>query len=119
MLRCSGLTKNYGAEPVLLDVSFVLSGGERAGLVGPNGAGKSTLLRLIAGELHPDAGSIWYDPASAVAYLPQYPLDELHLTVRHALLRGAGRTGELQRRLSELEGAMSAADAGTLDGLLA
>jgi len=91
---------------VLQNVSFVLSKGERVGLVGANGSGKSTLLKLMAGEIQPDAGTIWIDPAEQVAYLPQYPLDELELSVHDALLRGSG-LGELQRRLAELERVMA------------
>ncbi|MBV9282764.1 MAG: ABC-F family ATP-binding cassette domain-containing protein [Chloroflexi bacterium] len=119
MLKVSAVSKSYGADPVLRGVSFVLSPGERAGLVGPNGSGKSTLLRLLAGELRPDAGSVWQDPADRVAYLPQYPLDELHLTVRESLLRGAGRVGELERCLGELEQLLPRAEGAELDRLLA
>src|SRR5579859_2503820 len=103
MLRISNVSKWYGPDPVLLDVSFVLSSRERLGLVGPNGSGKSTLLRIASGELSPDAGSVWVDPGSSVGYLPQYPLDELDLPFHDALIRGAGRVGEAQRRLASLE----------------
>lgn len=118
MLRVSALGISYGADPVLRDVSFVLNTGERAGLVGPNGSGKSTLLRVIAGELRPDRGSVWIDPADRVAYLPQYPQDELQLSIRESLLRGGG-VGELQRRLAEMERAMPSAQGDALDALLA
>ncbi len=118
MLRVSALGISYGADPVLQDVSCVLNTGERAGLVGPNGSGKSTLLRVIAGELRPDRGSVWIDPADRVAYLPQYPQDELQLSIRESLLRGGG-VGELQRRLAEMERAMPSAQGDALDALLA
>lgn len=119
MLRVSALSKSYGADPVLRDVSFTLGPGERAGLVGANGTGKSTLMKLIAGTIEPDAGSVWIDPADRVAYLPQYPADELHVSVREALLCGAGEAGGLERRLTELERAMQDAPAEGLDELLA
>jgi ATPase subunit of ABC transporter with duplicated ATPase domains len=118
MLKVSSLSKSYGGDPVLVDVSFVLNDGERIGLIGPNGSGKSTLLRVLAGELQPDAGSVWLDPASSVAYLPQYPLDQLGMTAREALVRGAGRVGELHRRVAELEHAMSAARGEALSELM-
>lgn len=119
VLRVSALGKAYGADPVLRDVSFVLSPGEKLGLVGPNGSGKSTLLRLIAGDLRPDEGSVWMDPADRVAYLPQYPLDDLSVSVREALLLGAGRVGELQKRIGEFERAMPHAAGKDLDDLMA
>ncbi len=112
MLHVSSVSKSYGADPVLSDISFVLSSGERVGLVGPNGSGKSTLLRILAGEIRPDTGSVWLDPHHSIAYLPQYPLDELHLSVQEALLRGAGKIGELQDRMSILEGRLSSATPG-------
>ncbi|HRU94846.1 MAG TPA: ATP-binding cassette domain-containing protein, partial [Anaerolineae bacterium] len=44
MLKVSNVTKYYGNELILKDVSFVLNPGERVGLIGPNGCGKTTLL---------------------------------------------------------------------------
>ncbi|HEY3463316.1 MAG TPA: ATP-binding cassette domain-containing protein [Gaiellaceae bacterium] len=71
-LVAAGVTKSYGAEVVLEDVSLVVPPRARIGLVGPNGAGKSTLLRLLAGLEDPDAGRIRRTPpALAVGYLAQ------------------------------------------------
>jgi ATPase subunit of ABC transporter with duplicated ATPase domains len=112
------VSKAFGAEPVLANVSFVLSRGERVGLVGPNGSGKSTLLRILSGELALDEGSVWVDPSDRVGYLPQYPRDELHLTVREALLRD-NPAARLQARMAGLKASMSEAREGRLDRLLA
>ena len=117
VLRVSSLSKSYGADPVLVDVSFVLSRGERVGLVGPNGSGKSTLLRILAGDLRPDTGSVWVDPSDRIAYLPQYPMNELQLSVREALLRDS-RTARLQERMAQIEGAMPDAQGEQLEALL-
>jgi len=71
-LVAAGITKSYGAEVVLEDVSLVVPPRARIGLVGPNGAGKSTLLRLLAGLEEPDAGRIRRTPPTlAVGYLAQ------------------------------------------------
>ncbi len=53
-----GVSKAYGDQPVLRDLSLRVQRGDRLALVGPNGAGKTTLLRLILGEEAPDSGSI-------------------------------------------------------------
>jgi ATP-binding cassette subfamily F protein 3 len=118
MLRVSAVSKSYGAAVVLRDISFTLGPGERAGLVGANGSGKTTLLRLIGGEIEPDTGSVWLDPADSVEYLPQYPEADLQLSVREVLVRAAGRAGVLERRITELEDAMPAASSSALEPLL-
>jgi ATPase subunit of ABC transporter with duplicated ATPase domains len=71
-LVAAGVTKSYGAEVVLEDVSLVVPPRARIGLVGPNGAGKSTLLRLLAGVEELDAGRVRRAPPElAVGYLAQ------------------------------------------------
>lgn len=118
MLRVSSLSKAFGGDPVLEGISFVLNPGERVGLVGPNGAGKSTLLQVIAGNLASDSGSVWADPVDSVAYLPQYPLDELHLTARESLLLGLGDAAGLEREIAQLESRMASAPGEELERLL-
>ncbi len=54
-----GLSKWFGAEQVLDDVSFSIGEGESLVLLGPSGSGKSTTLRLIAGLETPDSGEIF------------------------------------------------------------
>ena len=45
-------------RPLLRDISFSVSDGDRVALIGPNGAGKSTLLRMVIGDLVPDSGAV-------------------------------------------------------------
>jgi putative spermidine/putrescine transport system ATP-binding protein len=52
------LTKQYGQEVVLNDVSFSVAEGESLVLLGPSGSGKSTTLRIIAGLENPDSGEV-------------------------------------------------------------
>lgn len=60
-LQVDGLTKSYGEKKALDNFSMHISEGEIVGLVGRNGAGKTTLLNCIAGNIFPDAGSIFFD----------------------------------------------------------
>ena len=57
-MQVAALTKRYGDEVALAEVSFDIQAGEVLGLIGPNGAGKTTLLETIAGVLPADGGSI-------------------------------------------------------------
>ncbi len=52
------ITKLYGQQKALNDVSFNISSGEIVGFLGPNGAGKSTLMKIICCYLPPSEGNI-------------------------------------------------------------
>ena len=88
MLNIHKLSKSFGAETILAEVSFVINPGDRVGLVGPNGSGKSTLLQIAAGVLAPDSGSVSTPPDLAIGYLAQgMPLEEAR-SVREVILDG-------------------------------
>jgi ABC-type multidrug transport system ATPase subunit len=58
LMEVAGLSKEYGEQRALADISFAINGGEVLGLIGPNGAGKTTLLEAIAGLVPADDGRI-------------------------------------------------------------
>jgi branched-chain amino acid transport system ATP-binding protein len=59
-LEVRGVSKQYGKQSVLRDISFSLAEGEVLGIIGPNGAGKSTLFNIIAGWTPPARGEIFW-----------------------------------------------------------
>jgi NitT/TauT family transport system ATP-binding protein len=66
LLRVEGVSKSYGAEPVLRDVNLEIKNivrpgmtqGQVVGLLGPSGMGKTTLFRILAGLEEPDEGRV-------------------------------------------------------------
>ncbi|MGB5665727.1 MAG: ATP-binding cassette domain-containing protein, partial [Maribacter sp.] len=52
------LTKSYGKQVALKDVSFTIKKGEIVGFLGPNGAGKSTLMKVLTTYLKADEGVV-------------------------------------------------------------
>ena len=58
-LQIRGLSKRFGTETVLSDVSLDIEEGKILAILGPSGCGKSTTLRIIAGLLQQDKGEIW------------------------------------------------------------
>ena len=69
-LEMKGIYKSFGANDVLRDVSFTLSGGEICALLGENGAGKSTLMNILGGVHHADQGQIFLDGTPVVFQTP-------------------------------------------------
>lgn len=59
-LEVRSLSRSFGDQAVLSDVSFEVTAGEIVSLVGPSGSGKSTLLSILTGALAPDAGEVRY-----------------------------------------------------------
>jgi len=57
-ISVSSLTKIYGTQRAVDNISFSLKKGEIVGFLGPNGAGKSTTMKMITGYLPPSGGSI-------------------------------------------------------------
>lgn len=60
-LSVKGVSKAYGAQLALDDISLQINAGEFVALLGPNGAGKSTLFQLLCGLFLADSGSIHID----------------------------------------------------------
>ncbi len=57
-ITVSNVTKSYGHQKALDDVSFTIPAGEIVGFIGPNGAGKSTMMKIITGFFSADSGSV-------------------------------------------------------------
>jgi ATP-binding cassette, subfamily F, member 3 len=71
VLSATNLSKVYGTDVILKDVSFHVNEGDRIGIIGANGAGKTTLLKLLSGELTSDSGGIFVSQNTTIGVLKQ------------------------------------------------
>jgi ABC-2 type transport system ATP-binding protein len=95
MIEVQGLTKSYGKNRGISDISFTVAEGEIVGFLGPNGAGKSTTMNILTGYLPVGAGSVRVagidvlsNPLAAkkhMGYLPEQPPLYLGMTVKEYL----------------------------------
>lgn len=71
MLSCNNVTKSFGVETILEDISFSISEGDKVGIVGVNGTGKTTLFKIITGIYGYDSGEIYTSKDCRMGYLEQ------------------------------------------------
>ena len=72
VLAVAGVTKRFGPNAVLKNVSLALDAGEVRAICGENGAGKSTLVKLITGLYSPDEGAVCVDGQPVAVTGPQH-----------------------------------------------
>ncbi|MCG3133340.1 MAG: putative ABC transporter ATP-binding protein YheS [Planctomycetes bacterium] len=89
----TGLTKEYGGNPVLEDASVSLHEGAKVGVIGRNGAGKSTFVRLILGQEEAERGKIVVADGLRVGYLEQHDPYRMDETAHEFLVRHSGAEG--------------------------
>ena len=94
------ISKKYGTQLAVNNISFDVHTGEVVGFIGPNGAGKSTTMRMITGTLSPDTGSVHINGLSTlehqreirgmIGYLPEHNPLYLDMYIREYLHYVAG-----------------------------
>jgi ABC transport system ATP-binding/permease protein len=94
LVALESISHAYGHLPLLDKATLQVDPGERIAIIGRNGAGKSTLLQIIAGDLPPDAGTVWHQPGVRVTRLVQdVPLSSRR-TVSEVVGEGLGPLDE-------------------------
>ena len=99
-ISITNLSKNYGSQKAVNNISFNVQKGEIVGFLGPNGAGKSTTMKMITGYLDADAGNIQVcgidvsknniESKKKIGYLPEANPLYFEMYVREYLLFTAG-----------------------------
>ncbi|KPJ85328.1 hypothetical protein AMJ57_03545 [Parcubacteria bacterium SG8_24] len=110
VLELRSVTKRFGENPAVKDLSLIVHPGETYGLIGPNGSGKTTTIKMIAGLYRPTSGRILvqgYDleespvrVKSYLGYIPDDPAAYDRLTGRE-FLEFVGEVFGMDRKLRD------------------
>ncbi len=113
-LLINKITKLFGKQKALDQVSFSVSKGELLGFLGPNGAGKSTLMKIVTGYLPATSGEVWFDDQKMttdntgirqhIGYLPEHNPLYTDLYVKESLEITAGfyKLEKRKQRVNEM-----------------
>ena len=118
ILSCSHISKAFGTDVILNDISFHIEDYEKAAIVGINGAGKSTLLKIIVGELLADEGDAVLAKGKTLGYLAQHQDLTSHRTIYEELLEVKRPVICLEEQIRTLEIDMKHADGTELEQML-
>lgn len=81
IITLNGISKYFGSNQILKDVSGIVKSDSRIGIIGANGTGKTTLLNILTGVYPADNGKIYINPSVKLGYLTQNSLIESDKTV--------------------------------------
>lgn len=103
ILSCRHLTKSFGIDEILRDVTFNINEGEKVGLIGPNGEGKSTLFKILTKQLDYDSGELFLDKNKTLGYLSQNLSLDSENTIYDEMLSVFSSLTELEDKIKTLE----------------
>ena len=110
ILQLNGITKYYGAEPILSNIKLEVQSKDRIALVGRNGAGKSTLLKIIAEQLSYDSGEIIKPKGVSIDYMGQDTVLESTLSIWEEMMTVFAPLKKMEKELRTLETKMGDPD---------
>ncbi|MFR4352230.1 MAG: ABC-F family ATP-binding cassette domain-containing protein [Roseburia sp.] len=107
ILACQNISKSFGTDEILKDVSFHIEANEKAAIVGINGAGKSTLLKIIMQKETADSGEVVLARDAAIGYLAQHQDISGDRTIHEEVLESRREILAMEAKLREMEAQMN------------
>ncbi len=107
VLSCKNISKYFGIDMILKDVTFNVNEGEKIGLIGANGAGKSTLFKILTNQMEYDEGELYIDKSKELGYLSQNLSLDSNNTIYTEVLTVFDSLMEMEARLKTLEEKMN------------
>ena len=110
ILSCSSLTKLYGDQEVLKNITFNIEAKDKLAVIGENGAGKSTLLKILQNEESYDSGTLSIAGDVTIGYLSQDHNFDLSLSIYETLESPYKNLKNIEKRMRYLETQMTHSD---------
>lgn len=118
ILACQSISKSYGINTILNNVSFHIENKEKIAIVGINGSGKTTLLKIIMGEETPDSGQIVISSDTTIGYLSQHQDISFDNTIYNEMLDTKKYILEMEEKIRQLEFEMKHTEGEALEKIL-
>ncbi|URZ15279.1 ABC-F family ATP-binding cassette domain-containing protein [Clostridium felsineum] len=103
VVSCKNISKSYGIDTILENITFNINDGEKIGLIGPNGAGKSTLFKILTSQLDHDTGDLFIDKSKKLGYLSQHLDLNIDNTIYEELSSVFSDLLQIETKLKDLE----------------
>jgi ATP-binding cassette subfamily F protein 3 len=102
IITVSNVTKSYGIDIILQNISFIVNEGDKIGVIGENGAGKSTLFNLLAGFTEADSGTISIS-TNKIGYLQQNTVIDSEKSIYEEVKTVFDEIFQLEKQIKSLE----------------
>lgn len=103
VLSCNNVSKYFGIELIIKNITFSIRQGEKVGLVGINGAGKSTLFKILCQQLSYDEGELYIAKSTKIGYLEQNNILDSDNNVYDEVVSVFSYLIEMEKELRALE----------------
>lgn len=117
-LSCTNITKFYGIDCILDEISFTVNTGDKIGLIGINGAGKTTLMKILMGIESKDSGDIFIGKDTTVGYLEQNTAIDLDISAFDYCEEVFKDIFDIESKMRALEVRLGESDESTYKSLL-
>lgn len=118
LLACQNISKSFGINQILSDVSFHIEAKEKIAIVGINGSGKTTLLKIIMGEEAASEGQVVIAKDTTIGYLSQHQDISFDNTVYGEMLATKQYIIDMENKIRQLELDMKHAQGEELENIL-
>lgn len=107
ILSCNNISKSYGTDEILKDISFTVEDRDKIGLIGLNGSGKTTLFNILSGETYMDNGKIYFQKDLKIGYLKQHTNIKSNDSIFDECLKVFEPLIQMEKELRKMEQDMS------------